>query len=285
MTTIALRRLLALALLPAFCLPALAAPPPTPSTRPSLEALPGLLTAAQASDPDQRLRARREAKALARAYLRAHAPAGMRLVPGRFVFAADRLRMEGGYYLAVHEVRVDAFVAFQRSRGGETSRWEKQVAAHPVVHVTHSEASAYARAQQCRLPTVAELQNAATSCGRFPYPWGRTFDAGRANSREGAHGGTEPVAARPTSASLQGIVALRGNVAEWAADTPDNADRKRRFLACGGSFRRQAARARFVSYRLRAGDHRDDVGFRLARDLPPLAPQPAPKKSAPGGTG
>jgi hypothetical protein len=75
------------------------------------------------------------------------------------------------------------------------------------------------------------------------------------------------------------VTHLLGNVAEWSSSSAGEGER-RRFLAVGGSWRSPAKDANFVTYRLRPEARVVDVGFRLAKSLPPLE-LPAPDRGRP----
>jgi len=228
-------------------------------------ALPGILAHVDAQDPDTRIRARALATRIVLDYYEAHAPEGMRLVAGSVSVSARGASCERGFYLAVHEVTVAEFREFART-GSLPDHWKEGAAGLPAANVSLVEARAFAESKGARLPTLAELTLAACGGGRLRYPWGDRFDPARVNSRESARGCAEPVGRRAGGLSVEGIADLLGNVAEWT-ETP--ADR-RRFVVAGGSYRGYAERAPFATYRLEPSSRLHDVGFRLAKSLPPL---------------
>jgi hypothetical protein len=245
--------------------------------RRGLDALSELLPYVEASDPDLRVRTRHLVKQIVMDHLHANTPAGMRLVPGPLVVSSSGVRMKKGFYLGIHEVTLGAFRRFVKARRWDGARWLDGDATHPVASVSLKEARAYAKWRGARIPTLAELEWAATGGGRYLYPWGDRFSPVRVNSREGGRGRREPVGSRRGGVSVHGIADLRGNVAEWT-ETATGRPASRRFRAVGGSFRGAARAARFVTYTLAAEARLDDLGFRLAKSLPPL-PVVAPRGS------
>lgn len=111
---------------------------------------------------------------------------------------------------------------------------------HPVVHVDHADATAYARWAGKRLPTETEWEYAAHGPVWRTWPWGDSWDPERAvcaRASAGAdlkqwrawwdkhfavHGtrpGTGGVGGRsPAGDSPFGVSDLAGNVSEWTAD-------------------------------------------------------------------
>lgn len=229
-------------------------------------ALPEILAHVDANDPDLRVRARALAKRIALDYYEAQAPEGMRLVPGAVVVTAKGVSCDGGFYLGAHEVTLKEFREYARSHA-LPDRWAEGDADLPATNVSLNEARAYAEARGARLPTLDEMTRAARGGGRLRYPWGERFDAARVNSRESGQGRAEPVGSRPGGLSVQGIADLIGNVAEWT-ETPAG---RRHFLAAGGSYRDYGQPA-LRTCRLEPPCRCPDVGFRLAKSLPPVSP-------------
>ena len=91
----------------------------------------------------------------------------------------------------------------------------------PVVCVSWYEAMAYTRwlsaqtGQTFSLPTEAEWEKAARGPDGLIYPWGNTWEAGRANSKEAGIDKTTPVGQYPSGASFYGALDMAGNAWEW----------------------------------------------------------------------
>ena len=94
---------------------------------------------------------------------------------------------------------------------------------YPVVGVSWFEAVAYCRwlSKQTglafRLPSEAEWEKAARGTNGRIYPWGNSWETGRANSSEAGLNQTTPVGTYPTGASPFGVLDMVGNVREWCA--------------------------------------------------------------------
>jgi hypothetical protein len=238
--------------------------------------LPALLRNVEAADPGVRVEARRLVKLIVADFHAAHAPAGMRVVPGRIVVGDGWVACDGGFYLGRKEVTLGEFRRFARERDWPLERWEAGHPDLPVTDVTLVEARAYALSVGARLPSQEELIEAATSGGSLCFPWGASADPSRANTRESGRGVLVAGGVLQQGASAHGICDLLGNAAEWT-DTPAG---RTYFCVVGGSYRtelRPAGSRAFRTYRL-AGDARlPDVGFRLAQDLPALPREVRPQ--------
>ncbi|MCA9739340.1 MAG: ergothioneine biosynthesis protein EgtB [Gemmatimonadetes bacterium] len=92
---------------------------------------------------------------------------------------------------------------------------------HPVCHVSHHEAAAYARFVDRRLPTEQEWEAAATwdgSAGRARrFPWGDDPPDGLRTNLDALAFDTAPVGAFPEGAAPSGCEQMIGDVWEWTA--------------------------------------------------------------------
>ena len=91
----------------------------------------------------------------------------------------------------------------------------------PVEGVSYFQARAYCQwlADETgigvRLPTEREWEFAASSGGRYRFPWGDEFDPHRVNTAEAGPGVSTPVDSSPSGRSVHGFFDLAGNVEEW----------------------------------------------------------------------
>lgn len=87
---------------------------------------------------------------------------------------------------------------------------------HPVVGISWHEANAFANWIGKRLPTSSQWQRAGTWWNPGSrYPWGPSYEVGRANVFLAALGDTTAVTEYADSATPNGILQLVGNVWEW----------------------------------------------------------------------
>lgn len=128
------------------------------------------------------------------------------------------------YQIARFPVTVAEYACFVRAGHAQPGDWQTQLDKldHPVVSVSWYDAVAYAfwlarlTGQRWCLPAEAEWEKAARGTDGRLYPWGDTFDRGRANTRESGKGATTPVGAYPNGASPAGAQDMAGNVWEWS---------------------------------------------------------------------
>jgi len=124
--------------------------------------------------------------------------------------------------------RLEFGLTWRNPQGGN-SNW-RDMLNHPVVHVTHADAAAYAKWAGKQLPTEAEWEYAAWG-GRddCEFAWGEELEPGgehRANIWQGAfpwqnlcsdgYPRTSPVGSFPPNGF--GLVDMIGNVWEWTED-------------------------------------------------------------------
>jgi len=87
---------------------------------------------------------------------------------------------------------------------------------HPVVGISWHEANAFANWIGKCLPTSSQWQRAGTWWSpNVRYPWGKGFEADKANVFCTGHGETVPVSEYAKAGTPNGITQLVGNVWEW----------------------------------------------------------------------
>lgn len=162
----------------------------------------------------------------------------MVLVPaGEFIFGSDEFSREGpprrvelpAFLIDRYPVTNAGFLEFVEAtdhlvpadwRDGRPLEGTED---HPAM-VTWVDADAYATWAGKRLPTEAEWEKAARGTDGRRFPWGDTFESGRALTWESAavdDRRTEPVHARPSGASPYGCEQMVGLLEEWCDDWYD----------------------------------------------------------------
>ncbi len=125
----------------------------------------------------------------------AEAIAAKRWIDGQFVYSNEK---------------------YAQPRYWEDKKWNQPE--QPVVGVSWYEALAYARWAGKRLPTEAEWEKAARGSDGLLYPWGNTWDKGRANTEEANLKQTTPVTQYAGKGdSPYGALDMAGNVWEWCS--------------------------------------------------------------------
>lgn len=128
---------------------------------------------------------------------------------------------------------------------------------HPVTGVGYFEAEAFARWAGKRLPTVEEFRAAA---GGKQFPWGSSYQPGRANLKDARKKGPLAVRSYPKG-EVRGIHDLLGNVREIVRQGE-------KYALIGGSYQKRPQDARLTQLvtchvYLRG----DDMGFRCVKEL------------------
>ncbi|MBI4956433.1 MAG: SUMF1/EgtB/PvdO family nonheme iron enzyme [Myxococcales bacterium] len=152
---------------------------------------------------------------------------------------------------------------------------------HPANCVKHSEARAYCKFVQKRLPTAAEYRLAAAGVQAFEFPWGaETPSCERACFGLNNQASCLAADAKPATCEVgtkkdespYGALDLAGNVAEWVEGVDEGIDGGApHALVFGGSFADEAPElktTRMLS--LPAVTKFPTIGFRCAKPAPPL---------------
>lgn len=117
-------------------------------------------------------------------------------------------------------------------------RLPKGRAHHPVVLVSHRDATAYAdwlgrtTGRHWRLPTELEWEKAARGTDGRYFPWGNRWASTRLDSADKGPFDTVPVGRYPAGASPFGVLDAAGLVYEWTASAASPG----RFIVKGGSW-------------------------------------------------
>lgn len=195
------------------------------------------------------------------------------------------------FYIDKTEVTNADYLKFIKATGHPApaswvgGRFEPGKELFPVTGVTLSDAEAYARWAGKRLPTEEEWEAAAH--GRTPtvFPWGNTFDPGRANVKASDLGAPVRVGTYLAGASPFGVLDMTGNVWEWTAseaklypgsqEKPPSWDKPlepgvQLQIIRGGAFTEETKRCT-TTYRnwVPSNFKARELGFRCAQDQPP----------------
>jgi formylglycine-generating enzyme required for sulfatase activity len=176
-----------------------------------------------------------------------------------------------GYFVDTTPVTNREYVGFVTATGHRQPRlWHGGAVPsgyenHPVVYVSHDDASAYAAWAGKMLPTIEQWEKAARGSEGLRYPWGSQPTAAKCNVRESGLGTTTPVNCYHSGISPYGIYDLSGNVWEWCATqtAPE------RFALKGSAFTSPFALAEAAANN--DADRTmmdDDTGFRCMLDVP-----------------
>lgn len=126
----------------------------------------------------------------------------------------------GAFFIGRVPVTVATWAEFARDLGRPVPTASPD---HPIDGVAWADANRFCRwlsermARSIRLPTETEWERAARGGDGREYPWGDTYEPGRANLADICRGGTTPVGSFPAGASPFGVLDLAGNVDEWTA--------------------------------------------------------------------
>jgi formylglycine-generating enzyme required for sulfatase activity/tRNA A-37 threonylcarbamoyl transferase component Bud32 len=199
-------------------------------------------------------------------------PAGMVLVPaGRYPVGGVASRPArtvalDSFYLDSTEVTVAAYRRFLDSTGGDAPWRGAPPSDWPATGILWSEAQRFCGSRGAALPTEDQWEAAARGPEGWRYPWGDSWDRGRANA--GAVADTlKPVGGFPLGRSITGAVDMIGNAWEWVATVDTGSDGVLRHVIKGGAFNTSPSRAT-ASQRFTYPDERRwlwNTGFRCAR--------------------
>ncbi len=181
--------------------------------------------------------------------------------PAKRVFVAP-------FYMDRTEVTNEAYARFVAATGRRPpvhwigGKYQAGTDQMPVVNVSFQDAADYARWIGKRLPTEEEWEKAARGEDGRRYPWGDSYDPGRANGRESGEGGPVMVGKFLEGESPFGVLDMAGNVSEW---TDSWYEVRKTKVYKGGSYRDSVANLR-CSARASFSPNRGtpDLGFRCA---------------------
>ncbi|WP_197516741.1 MULTISPECIES: SUMF1/EgtB/PvdO family nonheme iron enzyme [Nocardia] len=173
-----------------------------------------------------------------------------------------------GFHIDTYPVTNADYAVFVTATGHTAPRhWGNgrppaDLADHPVVWVTHDDATAYARWAHKLLPTAQQWEKAARGTSGATWPWGNQVTPAKCNCKVfDQPGATTPVDCFKSSVSPYGVFDLCGNVWEWLSTESSPG----RFELKGSSFSSLLEAARPAAFN--DANHLmcdDDTGFRCA---------------------
>lgn len=212
----------------------------------------------------------------------------MYLVPSGAVLHGpnDERAVVPAFYIDQTEVTNEHYARFCQATGHPLPPgFPANRPAFPVVNVTISDATDYAKWAGKRLPDAIEWEKAARGSRGGKYPWGDTADPARANVADNPNLPHEllPADSMPQHASPSRALHMVGNVAEFVRSTyppppeavahfnrilnPPPGPREPWFTVRGGSYLRTLAEsAPWIPASIPGRYAAPDIGFRCAKD-------------------
>jgi len=193
------------------------------------------------------------------------------------------------YQIGRYPVTNAEYAEFVRATGRRAPRhwngevYPEELASHPVVYVTWSDALAYVEwlsettGQPYRLPTEAEWEKAARGQEALLWPWSNDWDEQKCNMELSGPGSTTPVGQySPAGDSPYGCADMAGNVYEWCNtlyqaypykgdDGRENLQASGSRVLRGGCWRDDNPVRVRCAYRYGNPPEDDYFGFRVAR--------------------
>ncbi|MEP7326905.1 MAG: formylglycine-generating enzyme family protein [Gemmatimonadota bacterium] len=171
------------------------------------------------------------------------------------------------------EVTVEQYAKYVETASIPAPWLELPADSLPVSGVMWEEARDYCLHLGERLPTEAEWEAAARSSDGWSYPWGNSWESGRANAGN-AWERLVPVGSHRSGASPAGALDMAGNVWEWTSTRGTMSDNgMSQYIIRGGAFDSPAERITTyyrVAYPAQVRERQRQeyfgkIGFRCAR--------------------
>jgi len=202
---------------------------------------------------------------------------GKVLVPqGEFLYGNDKQRLSlPAFYMDKFEVNIAQYAKFMAATGAkEPKYWPTSGLVSqdqkPVVGVSWSEAAAYCRHYDKRLPTEQEWEKAVRGTDGRKYPWGneeptgRHVNSDRKNTDFNDYGSLIRAWFLEGGKSPYGVLDRAGNVWEW---TSSDYDRNQKVLRGGSWFYQAFYWGSTDRLGGNPGSRDSDFGFRCAQDV------------------